>query len=512
MATAGAFATSGANFNSVPAAKKQTLVDNYVDLRTSGWAQQYLPDLMEKEAEVFGNRTIGGFLEMVGAAEPMMSDQVVWSEQGRLHLSYKGNVQQAAGATYEFTMTQDIDGNTTVTTNDDSDWGSTLAPHGVRVGDLVVLADPDATVKGYVTAVGTSADLDGAGTFAFAPKISVAALTDNGSTLNNISAASDNHTCTLLVFGSNYAKGTTGRTSANEPGFKSFSNRPLIMKDKYEVSGSDASQIGWIEVSGEDGQAGYMWYLKAAGDTRQRFADYLEMTMLEAEKATNAITAHNSGTVEGSEGLFAAMADRGNIYDGINNADATAAADNLLDFDDIIARFDTQGAIEEYMMFLNRNTSLKIDDMLAGMNSYGSGGTSYGVFNNEEDMALNLGFSGFRRGSYDFYKTDWKYLNDKSTRGGIADVDNHIRGIFVPAGVSSVYDQALGKNLKRPFLHVRYRASEMDDRFFKTWTTGSVGAATSDLDAMEMHFLSERCLVVQGANNFVLLKGTAAEG
>jgi len=28
---------------------------------------------------------------------------------------------------------------------------------------------------------------------------------------------------------------------------------------------------------------------------------------------------------------------------------------------------------------------------------------------------------------------------------------------------------------------------------------------------MEMHFLSERCLVVQGANNFVLLEGTAAE-
>jgi hypothetical protein len=49
----------------------------------------------------------------------------------------------------------------------------------------------------------------------------------------------------------------------------------------------------------------------------------------------------------------------------------------------------------------------------------------------------------------------------------------------------------------------------MDDRRFKTWTTGSVGAATTDLDAMEMHFLSERCLVTQGANNFVLLEGIA---
>jgi len=143
------------------------------------------------------------------------------------------------------------------------------------------------------------------------------------------------------------------------------------------------------------------------------------------------------------------------------------------------------------------------------MNSYGSGGTSYGVFNNSEDMALNLGFSGFRRGSYDFYKSDFKYLNDLSTRGGINAIAtaDKIHGVFIPAGVSSVYDQTLGKNLKRPFLHVRYRASQMEDRRFKTWITGSVGGnVTSDIDAMEVHYLSERCLVVQGANNFVMIQ------
>ena len=126
---------------------------------------------------------------------------------------------------------------------------------------------------------------------------------------------------------------------------------------------------------------------------------------------------------------------------------------------------------------------------------------SYGLFDNSGEMALNFGFSGFRRGSYDFYKTDWKYLNDASTRGM---VDN-IKGVMVPAGTSTVYDQSLGQNIRRPFLHVRYRASETDDRRYKSWITGSVGGAyTSDLDAMEVHFLSERCLCVQAANNFVL--------
>jgi len=148
-----------------------------------------------------------------------------------------------------------------------------------------------------------------------------------------------------------------------------------------------------------------------------------------------------------------------------------------------------------------------MDDMLASMNSYGAGGTSYGVFNNSEDMALNLGFSGFRRGSYDFYKSDWKYLNDKGTRGSLNDQDtvNAVRGVIIPAGVSSVYDEILGKNLKRPFLHIRYRASQMESRQFKTWVTGSVGAQTNDIDKMMVHYLSERCLVVQGANNFMML-------
>jgi hypothetical protein len=58
----------------------------------TGWEQQYLPDLMEKEAEVFGNRTVSGFLAQVGAEEAMSSDRVVWSEQGRLHLAYTGTL------------------------------------------------------------------------------------------------------------------------------------------------------------------------------------------------------------------------------------------------------------------------------------------------------------------------------------------------------------------------------------------------------------------------------------
>ena len=211
-------------------------------------------------------------------------------------------------------------------------------------------------------------------------------------------------------------------------------------------------------------------------------------------------SAANAG-YKGTQGLFAAIEDRGNV-----NVGFTAAA-GLDAFDDILKNLDTQGAIEENMLFLQRQTSLDFDDMLAAISYGAQGGTAYGLFENSEEMALNLGFSGFRRGSYDFYKTDWKYLNDASTRGAMTGTSS-IEGVLVPAGTSTVYDQILGTNIRRPFLHVRYRASQADDRRMKQWVTGSAGgAATSDLDAMEVNFLSERCLCVQGANNFVLFKG-----
>jgi hypothetical protein len=499
-----AITNPGGNLNSVPAAQPQALASNYIDFNQDmGWAQQYLPDLMEKEAEVFGPRTISGFLSQVGAEEAMQADQVIWSEQGRLHLSYKGHIENATGGTAsggQIEIEVDIDGNNIGT------------EHGIRVNDTIIVANSQGVVKCLVEAVDTGSMIDVL-PYDFA-SLNTAGLTTIGGTEDT----------TILVYGSEYGKGdsynnaansaATDQRGANEPSFQTFSNKPIILKDYYEVSGSDTARIGWVEIAAEGGASGYLWYLKAEADTRARFTDYLEMAMLEGELNLVASQLDGNALISGSqagagnvgtEGLFAAIESRGNLTSGITGVNA---ATDLAEFDAILAEFDKQGAIEENMMFVNRATSLAMDDMLASMNSYGAGGTSYGVFDNSEDMALNLGFSGFRRGSYDFYKSDFRYLNDLATRGGInaAAGSNAIRGVMVPAGTSTVYDQMLGKNLKRPFLHVRYRASQTDDRRMKTWTTGSVGAATSALDAMQIHMLSERCLVTQGANNFMLMK------
>ena len=469
----------------VPSQSQQTLANNYLNFNGAAgggtFAQQYLPEIYEAEVERYGNRTISGFLRMVGAEMPMTSDQVIWSEQNRLHIAYD-NV--ACNQNQTITLPAGV--------------ANVLAPNMTVV--IMDPANPSATVHAIV---GNGAAQTGNQTATVYPYVAA--------NLAGLSATG----LKLFVYGSEFAKGTAGSTENITPSFTQYANSPIIIKSNYQINGSDTAQIGWVEVAAEDGTSGFLWYLKAEGETRLRFEDYLEMSMVEGQLATagsgfvvnQAVIpgfggANPTVAAKGTQGLFSAIQSRGNVLAGYGGT--------LTDFDSILQNLDSQGAIEENMLFLDRATELQFDNMLAQQNSYGAGGTSYGVFENSEEMALNLGFSGFRRGSYDFYKTSWKYLNDASTRGGSGNFTggDNIDGVLVPAGTTTVYDQLLGTNIRRPFLHVRYRASQADDRRMKSWITGSVGGAfTTTSDFMQVSFLSERCLVTQAANNFVLFQG-----
>jgi hypothetical protein len=301
--------TPGPLLNSVPAPNQQTLNTNYLDF-TSGandWAQQYLPDLMEKEAEVFGPRTISGFLEKVGAEESMTSDQVVWSEQGRLHISYTAQV--TTGTTIQLQL--EIDGQPVAAGSVD---------HAVRINDTIIVSNANEVIKCLVTNVVNN-------TLTVAP-YSAAALA-------LVPVVPTPNSSTVLVYGSEYIKGVSYNTAtgasvesrgANEPTFQTFTNKPVILKDYYEVSGSDTSRIGWVEIAAEDGKSGYLWYLKAEADTRARFNDYLEMSMIEGvfsslgNPGASPVMYGGGTNLTGTEGLFAAVESRGNLTTALDPA------------------------------------------------------------------------------------------------------------------------------------------------------------------------------------------------
>lgn len=423
-----------------PSPTQEVLASNYLDV--VNFENQYLPDMVQEEFSRYGNQSVKGFLEKTASEVASTSQIIKWSEEGRLR-------RVGVGATRSANV-------------------FTLEDHNFREKETIILNDGSAENVAYITEV-TDAD-----TFTAVSNLS------GGFTIGTTGI-------NCFVYGSEFGKGTRGMSESLEATPDIYENSPIIVKDKDSVNGTDATQIGWIQ---DVETGGFYWYLKSRAQTRQRFDDVLEMAMIEAknvEAGSDAATAGKKGT----EGMFEAL-DDGNIFDGV--------ADTLADFDSMLKRLDAQGSIQENMIFSNRDQSLAIDDLVAGLNN--TTDSSYGVFNNDKNMALNLGFKGFTRGDYDFYKCSWKYLNDPTTRGAFTGTGK-VNAVLAPAGTTNVYDEVMGENANLPFMHVKYLASPTEDRRYRTWMTGgAVGASNSDLDANELHFLSERALCVMGRNNF----------
>ena len=180
-------AISQSGNNAVPAPNKVAVASNYLDFATAGqanWSQQFLPDLIEEEAEAYGKRTISGFLAQVGAEESMTSDQVVWSEQGRLHLKYSGAIHSATNV---------IDG--------------LPSGHAIRLGDTIVISCPtkNKTFKAYVS------DQDTSSTSITVAPYTVSALI--GSSAGQGGLLNDD-AVDVFVYGSEFTKGTSGRTES----------------------------------------------------------------------------------------------------------------------------------------------------------------------------------------------------------------------------------------------------------------------------------------------------------
>lgn len=435
-----------------PSSQKVPLKTNYISL--FDYSSQYDAETHEKIAKIYGAQSVSGMLYMLGAESAMASDKYIWTEEGRLHTVYT----DVARTTNVFTK----------------------AGHVFRVGETVHLSSTTVKRRGVISAVD-------ANTF------TVAAYKSAGF------AALAATNVVAFVDGSEFGKGSTGMVGSLSTDFTILDNKPIILKDKFEVNGSDVAQISWVQTD----EGGYLWFLQDQMDTRRRWEDRLELALVNGEKADIGSDAEANGTT-GTEGLFEAIRERGNTFQGLPDA--------LTDWDAILKRFDAQGKIQDYMFYCDRDASLGVDDLLGTLNSGYDGGISYGIFDNDKEMAVNLGFKGFTRGTYNFFKTDWKLLNDPTLLGAV-DPTGKVRGVLIPTGTKEVYEGAYngngaGDKVTTPFLQCMYRASKADNRKYKTWLTGNIfGVHTDDDDVMRENHLSERMLNTVGANNFMIFEG-----
>lgn len=449
----------GVNFT--PSPKKEVTSSNYLEASNFNFTNQYMPDLYEKEFQSYGNQSIKGFLEKQGSEYAISSDLVKWTEEGRLTKVYKAATR--TGNVFS---------------------GTSVVGHSVRVNETVLIYNTVTGVENIGIVTDVAADN-------FTAVSTLAAGFGVGTTAGQL---------TIYVYGSEFRKGTLGQATSLTTDPNIFENSPVIIKDVDIVNGSDMTQIGWIEVAPEYG-GGYLWYLKDRAKTRQRFDDMLEMALIEGKNYETASGAKTAG-YKGTEGFFDAVS-KGNIFEGV-------ISDIETDYESVINRLDSQGAIAENLMFAKRNQDLAFDKGMAALNATYAGGANYGIFENDVQKAIALSFKSIMWGGYTFHKTAWKYLNDPTKRGAITGL-SAINGVICPAGSMSVYDNILGANTTLPFMHIKYRSNSGEDRRYKALVVGGAGGATtSSLDANELHLLSERCLTVMGRNNFVLLKSSAA--
>jgi hypothetical protein len=418
--------------------------------------------------ETYGDQGITGFLKLTGAViSGGSSDQVDWWEVGRRH------------KTLAYADAPSHSGTASVTLDD------TAVKEGVQVNDVVM--DATSGVRFIVQAGGFGT---GAGQDVVLVKL------DGGTvTAGDVQTGGG----TLIKLGNMYAQGTNQPTAFQETDVIRRKNPFMIVKGRHEVNGSQATNIGWVNTGGGE----YRWFMYAEQEARKRFEDQREMMMLFGEQHSGTTGTALANDLAGSEGYFSAIDDRGIQVTGAN----ANPLDSFSEIDDIIIELDKQGAPGEYAMYLNRKQDLAIDDMLAS--GIATGVTAglpgqFGAFQNNADMAVQLGFKSFTRGGYTFHKHDWKLLNDPTLLGA----STKFQGVMTP--LANVVDARTGNST--PSLALYYKEANGYSREMEHWVTGGgvLGHTNNgDLgtDQAVFHYRSEVALCVRAANHHVVLKG-----
>jgi hypothetical protein len=444
------------------------------------------PDNRDMLVKTYGTQTITGFLQMTGAIKSNgTADEVQYWEETRLHPSQSITFPTAGVATgaSSFVITLPSAAAGTGSTSAQK----LAAQKFLRKNDVILVGGVDRFIITDITAGNLSSAVAAAAT----------AQALSGGLTTAVAASATAIVATVPIVGNLFAQGSDQNLGYLESDVVRRTNPYMILKETYEVSGSQATNIGWINLGNGD----YRWYIKSEMDTRKRFLDKREMMMLLGVQNTNSVSI--DGAIEGSEGYFAALENRGMVNSGY--------IQTLTDVDAIVTEFDKQGAAPEYAMYVNRVQDLALDDLIArGLGSAVTpnptiGSQAFGAFGNDPAAAVKLGFTSFKRGSYTFHKQSWKLLNEPTLLGIPQAGTNQpvYKGVVIP--LSTVVDPKTGD--RSPALEMNYKSANGYSREMEHWMTGSIlGVTNTNTDSLQFNYRSECNLVTRAANRHLLIK------
>ena len=462
-------ATLGSGMVLNPTAVALATQDNYVSALTTTALAMHKREVDENLVKRYGNQGITGLLELVGAKKECTQTTFSHYEEAFIHNTVKLTTPGSFSANTAAHMLYTEQDNTDALNGTTHIEGSNNDTP-VRVGDILLAPNGE---LGYVTAVATDGDVD---IQAFDGTWSLAVDTE----------------FTFSIIGNMYAENTS-QPSGLMPRVHPYSNSCMIMKDSFVVSGTEATNVIYFKVDNEKMGSGYLWYLKGEADTYKRFQDHMELMMLLGQSAANTgLSSFNT-----TEGLLPFIENKGQSMD-LGSASVTMA-----DFDAIVKSLDKYRGAKEYALYAGIDLSLDIDDLLASQGAYAAGGANYGTFQNNKNMALNLGFNSFSRGGYTFHKKTYDVFNHPKLLG--ADGMNYSGyGICIPMDTQK--DAKSGEKI--PSLRIRYKAANGYSREMEHWLTGSavLKNKTNTEDNLKSHYRTERGFEGFAANRYMLIK------
>lgn len=291
-----------------------------------------------------------------------------------------------------------------------------------------------------------------------------------------------------IITGTEFAEGTD-QPKGMTPNVIRYDNTVMIIKESYEVTGSEATNMTWFKVTDpKSGKSGWLWYMKGESDTYQKFDDYMELQMLNGEKVATGATVLSGLGMRGTEGLI-------DFAESGNNIPFTTSF-GVADFRTVVTALDKNKGAMENTSWCGLTTSLDIDDNFRDYfgGASNNGGASFGMFDGGAEKAVQMGFKSFQYGGYTFHKKSYKAFNDVNLLGYTDSSSNDSKyrtAMLVVPGDSQV-DAKSRESV--PSLSIRYKEAGDYSRELEHWLTGSavLRNKTNGEDVLKSNYRTER--------------------
>ena len=473
-------------FEPTPSVAQTITSENYVS-SVDFLSEIHKPDIGETFVKRYGDQSLTGFIDMMGAKKPVAAKEYSHYEEDWVHQTFTVANDATLGVSTDGTITGgyilDISvADDSDTTQDERDYTFVRANNIVEFenGQVALVAGVSVNGGAWSLAEGYSTAEAVSGT----NECHILALAYDGDNTDIANVING----TGIITGTEFGEGTD-QPEGLTPNVIKYENTVMIIKEAYEVTGSEATNAIWFKVEdAATGKSGYLWYLKGEGDTFQRFNDYAEMQMIVGEQVADAATSLTALGIRGTEGLL-------DFAEGGNSLSYSTTF-GIDDFRDLVTALDKNKGSKENTMWSGLTISFDIDD--AFFNYFGgasnNGGASFGTFEGGAEKAVQMGFKSFQYGGYTFHKTTYQGFNSTQMLGysTVAGGDSKYRTMSLVVPSDSQVDPKTRESI--PSLAVRYKEADGYSREMEHWLEGSavLKNKTNGKDKLKANYRTER--------------------